>query len=142
MRECRMRMAIGTAVLTVVCCCSSASAAFADEVLYCTDADAIGFKWDRQGDASRVDFRLDRFTVRVGPAQDRAMNERLMVKMSDGDDRGPRNTTSAYKTEISQITSRATAPLAASGGCFPAPTTSEPFWPVDHLAVAGTRTSR
>jgi hypothetical protein len=87
MRECRMQMAIG-AVLTVVCCCSSASAAFADEVLYCTDADVIGFKWDRQDDASRVDFHLDRFTVRVGPAQGPAMNERLVVKMSDGDDRG------------------------------------------------------
>jgi hypothetical protein len=88
MRECRMQMAIGAAVLTVVCCCSSASAAFADEVLYCTDANVTGLKWGRHGDASRVDFYLDRFTVRVGPAQDLAMNERLIVKMSDGDTRG------------------------------------------------------
>src|SRR6516225_4454760 len=57
-------MILRTAMLGAMVLCS-ASLAMADEVLYCTDTDGIGFKWDNTGKVSSGKFNQDRFTVKV-----------------------------------------------------------------------------
>jgi hypothetical protein len=37
----------------------------AEEVLYCVDKAAIGFKWNRNGEASRAQFEPNRYTIKV-----------------------------------------------------------------------------
>jgi hypothetical protein len=75
----------------------TASPILADDVLYCSDRDSVGFKWDRSGQASKASFALSRFTVRIGPAPSRssssfaqpiAPDEREVVETTDGPDKG------------------------------------------------------
>lgn len=43
-----------------------ATPSWAEEVLHCTDADAVGFRWDKgMGHPSKAGYALTRFTVKV-----------------------------------------------------------------------------
>jgi hypothetical protein len=48
----------------IMALCFSSSSALAEEVLYCTDTGAVGFKWDK-GVASLGRVARERFTVKV-----------------------------------------------------------------------------
>jgi hypothetical protein len=57
-------MIVRIAILGAMVVCT-ASLAMAEEVLYCVETDAAGFKWDNQGHATQRSFTLDRFTVKI-----------------------------------------------------------------------------
>ena len=59
-----------------------ASPAMAQQVLYCVDTEAVGFKWDKDGKARQRPFAEDRFTVKI--VSDK---ERVIIRMT-GDTAG------------------------------------------------------
>jgi hypothetical protein len=58
----KMTLRAGMCVLAL---CFTATPLLADEVLYCTDTDATGFKWDKNGAAAHLMFVEERFTVKI-----------------------------------------------------------------------------
>jgi hypothetical protein len=56
-------------------CVSMASPALAEEVLYCTDTDMVGFRWDQSGQASTSKFDPERFTVKIVSDTDRVVTQ-------------------------------------------------------------------
>ena len=52
-------------IFGVMALCFTVSPLLADEVLYCTDTDATGFKWDKNGAVSPRHFVEERFTVKI-----------------------------------------------------------------------------
>jgi hypothetical protein len=58
-------MILRTAISSAVALCFAGSLAMADEVLYCVETDATGFRWDNQGHATHAAFNPVRFTVKI-----------------------------------------------------------------------------
>jgi hypothetical protein len=58
------------------------SSVSAEEVLYCVDTDATGFKWDEHGQASPEKFPRDRYTIKILSDTDR------IITRMDGDRAG------------------------------------------------------
>lgn len=72
-------------VVTMMALCIMATSVLADEVLYCTDTDATGFGWDKNGNATPPRrFKLERFTISVKSDDQRvlATGELLFCKRS------------------------------------------------------------
>jgi hypothetical protein len=67
-------MILRTAILGAMVLCG-ASLAMAEEVLYCTDTDATGFRWDHAGKATSVRFNPARYTVKVISGTERSIAE-------------------------------------------------------------------
>jgi len=49
----------------------AASPVLAEEMLYCTDTEVIGFKWDSRGVASSSTFAPERYTIKVASDTER-----------------------------------------------------------------------
>jgi hypothetical protein len=52
-------------VASVICGWLAASSALAEEVLYCVDTQAVGFKWDKAGTVRAGSFIVERYTVKL-----------------------------------------------------------------------------
>jgi hypothetical protein len=78
-------MILRTAIVGAMVLCNP-SLAMAEEVLYCTDAAGVGFKWDDEGKVTSGRFKEDRFTVKVISDTERA------IAMMTGDTAGASNT--------------------------------------------------
>jgi hypothetical protein len=75
-------MILRTAILSAIALSFTASLALADEVLYCVENDAAGFKWDNQGHAAPTSFNPARFTIKIT-----SETERVIARMT-GDTAG------------------------------------------------------
>jgi len=62
--------------------CLAASPVMAEDVLYCTDTEVVGFGWDKAGKVSRGKFDTTRFTIKVVSS-----TERIIAQM-EGDTAG------------------------------------------------------
>ncbi len=60
-------MHTGNLIALAIACV--ASPVLAEDVLYCTDTAVVGFKWDKDGQASMTRFVDHRFTIKIIPAK-------------------------------------------------------------------------
>jgi hypothetical protein len=67
-------MVLRTAMLGAMVLCT-ASLAMADEVLYCTDTHATGFRWDQAGNANSARFNEERYTMKVISDTERVISD-------------------------------------------------------------------
>ncbi|MFZ0423965.1 MAG: hypothetical protein WAL80_13905 [Xanthobacteraceae bacterium] len=75
-------MALRSILFGIIAWCFTLSAACAEEVVYCIDTDATGFKWDEHGQAAPQQFARDRYTIRILSDTDR------IISRMDGDRAG------------------------------------------------------
>lgn len=64
-------MSTRSGIIVGLILCLTATRAFAQEVLYCVDTNATGFKWDEHGTAAPQQFPHDRYTIKVLSDTDR-----------------------------------------------------------------------
>src|SRR5215831_18275852 len=74
-------------VIVLLALCFLASPVLAEEVLHCVDTENTGFHWEG-GHASKTNFVLSRFFVKIGPAEGAirllSENDRLITQTSEG----------------------------------------------------------
>ena len=74
-------------VIVLLALCFLASPVLAEEVLHCIDTENTGFHWEG-GHASKTNFELSRFFVKIGPAEGAirllSENDRLITQASEG----------------------------------------------------------
>jgi hypothetical protein len=61
--------------MIIALCLCAVLPAQAEEVLYCADTAAAGFKWSQRGEASLTTFQPRRFTIKVFPGNLTTMRE-------------------------------------------------------------------
>jgi len=69
-------MIVRTALLGAMVLCTT-SLAMAEEVLYCVETDAAGFKWDNQGHATHTTFLPARYIIKIT-----SQTERIITPMT------------------------------------------------------------
>ena len=62
-----------TLPLMIILLCLTASPVLAEEVLYCTDTEVVGFRWDKAGKVSAGKFDTARFTIKVVSSTERTI---------------------------------------------------------------------
>ncbi len=90
-------MILRQGIVAMMALCFTASSVLADEVLYCTDSDATGFKWDKDGAAHSHSGRPTRFTVERYTIKVVSETERIITRMV-GDTAGSSNSVQVWST--------------------------------------------
>jgi len=125
-------------VIVLLALCFLASPVLAEEVLHCIDTENTGFHWEG-GHASKTNFELSRFFVKIGPAEGAirllSENTALLRKHRKGSCNTSRLSTGAKKSRVwVALYATTRQPTGCRGYLEAMATTSERIYWEDPLA--------
>jgi hypothetical protein len=102
--------------------CLTTVPVLADQVLYCVDTKAVGFRWDKSGVASATNFTLGRFMVKLEPATEYGLKQVRFITDTADAASGPRkyecfnNLLGSLKGKDPMVPDASLSPMACPDG--------------------------